>query len=198
MHISTTDFYCYGGCHWKVNNHKSGCYTPILKTSFEQIFNFHSHHLKMLAIRYDLHQPSYVLLNKQITVFFRRLSKQLKAKYKIQRLGYIWVREQENAKSPHYHIVLLLDGKHIMYPGWVNIISQRIWSELGGFLYFPPNLYYKTQRGDNKNMARLIYRVSYLAKARGKGKKPPQTKNYGASRISFNTKTKTKEFTGYY
>ncbi|WP_351010681.1 inovirus-type Gp2 protein [Shewanella sp. S1-58-MNA-CIBAN-0166] len=198
MHISIADFYSYKGNQWKVNNRPSGCYTPILKSSFEQIFNFQSHHLKLMAIRYDLHQPSYVLLNKQITVFFRRLSKQLKAKYKIHRLGYIWVREQEKAKSPHYHIVLLLDGKNIMYPGWVNIISKRIWSELGGFIYYPRHQYYKIQRGDNKNMARLLYRVSYFAKARGKRKKPPQTKNYGTSRIEFNPKPTNKRFTGYY
>ena len=36
---------------------------------------------------------------------------------------------------------------------------------------------------DVESLLAAIWRVSYLAKVRGKGYKPPQTKNYGTSRI---------------
>ena len=39
-----------------------------------------------------------------------KLTKRLKRKYKLCRVGYIWVREQEKSKHQHYHLVLMIDG----------------------------------------------------------------------------------------
>jgi hypothetical protein len=53
-----------------------------------------------------------------------------------------------------------------------------------GSIHWPsPRCYYLLTRHDRDTMQDAIYHISYLAKGRGKGYKPKQANNYGASRL---------------
>ncbi|MCB2381713.1 inovirus Gp2 family protein [Shewanella sp. SR1] len=154
----------------------------ILNSLFKLIISYQQQHYRLLAIRYDLHQASSVDSNKRMTVFFRRLNKQLNAKYQGIDMRYAWVREQATANAPHYHILLLLNGQVVRHPHKVSLICQRIWQEMSGSIFFPENLYYLVSRSDQRRLAQLIYRVSYFAKGKDKENRPEQTKSFGCSR----------------
>jgi hypothetical protein len=167
---------------WFVDARKSGLYRPMLKAMLAQVFNMLSHYKRVHIVRFDLHIPDYTNDNSIITTFNRRLRQKLKQKYKINKIGFIWVREK--AKRQHYHFALMLDGKAIQYPNFLlkNIVAP-IWQNLGGSIHYPDNGYYNLARDNKDTIQPAIERISYFAKGRGKGYKPPQTKNYGTSRI---------------
>jgi hypothetical protein len=77
----------------------------------------------------------------------------------------------------------VIDGHKVNYPHEVTSKVKEIWRQLDGSEYFPKNCYYNVKRDDYESIQDVIWRISYLAKARGKGYKPDQTKNYGTSRI---------------
>jgi hypothetical protein len=98
----------------------------------------------------------------------------------------MWCRELETAKQQHYHYALLVDGHKINHSFEINNKVKELWRQLEGSEYFPDNCYYNVKRGDFETIQAAIWRISYLAKARGKGYKPDQTKNYGTSRVKLN------------
>ncbi|QYK02410.1 YagK/YfjJ domain-containing protein [Shewanella psychrotolerans] len=182
MFITYADYYHYAGNDWKINNKPSGCALNIISSLFKLIFNYQADHYRILAIRYDLHQPSYVDNNKRMTVFFRRLNKQLNAKYAGVDMKYAWVREQAAADSPHFHILLLLNGQVVNHPHKVSQVCKRIWSDMSGTIYYPKNMYYLVTRNDLTRLEQLLFRVSYFAKGKDKDKRAAQTKSFGCSR----------------
>jgi hypothetical protein len=111
------------------------------------------------------------------------LFKWLKRKYNLKRIGFIWCRELETARQQHYHYAVMIDGHKANYPCVINDKIKDIWQQLDGSAYFPAHCYYNMERNDFRSIQAAIWRISYLAKNRGKGYKPAQTKNYGASRI---------------
>ena len=52
-----------------------------------------------------------------------------------------------------------------------------------GTEFTPKNCYYNVKRNDYNSLQDAIWRISYLAKTRGKGRKPKQAKDYSTSRI---------------
>ncbi|QLE84037.1 inovirus Gp2 family protein [Shewanella sp. Scap07] len=129
-----------------------------------------SHYKRVHVIRFDLHQRDYNPDNQRMTVFKRRLFKRLKRQYKISKIGYCWVREQVNAAAQRYHYVLFLDGRCIQYPQKVLAIVDKVWSDMAGYSYTLKNCYYNVTREDFDVMLKVVYRISYLAKAAGKEK----------------------------
>ncbi len=168
---------------WWINARKSGVYTHMLRRMIAQIDALLSHHSKIHLLRFDLHQCEFTNDNKQITDFNRRLFERIKNHYSVKRIGFIWMREIEKAKQQHYHYVLFIDGHKIQYPATILKWAAEIWEFMDGSRYTPKNCYYQIGRNDHQKLQNAIYRVSYLAKGRGKGYKPPQTKNYSTSRI---------------
>jgi hypothetical protein len=77
----------------------------------------------------------------------------------------------------------MIDGHKVNYPYDVTNKVKEIWQQLDGSEYFPDNCYYNIKRNDYESIQGAIWRLSYLAKARGKGYKLDQTKNYAVSRI---------------
>lgn len=184
MRVSKDYMMDINGETWLVNAKKSGLYRPMAKAMLTQIFNMLSHYKRGHLVRFDLRLPAYTDKNIIITTFTRRLRKQLIKKYKVNKIGFIWVREQEKVKKQHYHFALMLDGRTVQYPNiLLNKIVVPLWTELGGLPYLPDNAYYNLERDNRETIQPAVWRVSYLAKGRGKGYKPPQTKNYGTSRI---------------
>lgn len=184
MYLSHSRLFRFGEHDWLVNARGSGCYTHMLKKMLGQFFNMLSHHHRLHVLRFDLHQPTYQADNKRITKFNRNLFKRLQRIYNFKRIGYCWVREQEKAPAPHYHYVLMLDGSKVRYPHKLLIIINEVWTNMSGSFYVPEHCYYNVDRHDLSRLAKVIYRISYFAKGRGKGIRPPQTKDYSTSRIT--------------
>ena len=170
---------------WRVNSAGSGLLSVAIKKMIGQVDAMLSHHSKIHIIRFDLRVYEYTENNGIITAFNRRLHKWLKRKYNLKRVGFVWCRELEIAKQQHYHYALMIDGHKVNYPIEVNSKVKELWRQLDGSEYFPDRCYYNIKRNDFDSIQAAIWRISYLAKARGKGYKPKQTKNYGTSRILF-------------
>lgn len=183
-HITYDKALTINGDTWWVNSAKSGLITHAIKSMIGQIDAMLSHHSKIHIIRFDLRIYEYTQNNEIVTTFNRRLHKWLKRKYILKRIGFMWCRELETSKKQHYHYALLLDGHKINYPEEVNKKVKDIWRQLDGSEYFPEHCYYNIKRNDYESIQAAIWRISYLAKTRGKGYKPQQTKNYGTSRIN--------------
>jgi hypothetical protein len=174
------------GQTWWVNSQGSGLIAHSIKAMINQVEAMLSHHSKIHIIRFDLRVIEYTENNKIMTVFNRRLHKWLKRKYNLNRVGFMWCRELETAKKQHYHYALITDGHKVNYPYEITNKVKELWRQLDGSEYFPDNCYYNIKRNDFESIQAAIWRISYLAKARGKGYKPDQTKNYGTSRIKPN------------
>ena len=182
-YVTKTNVITMNGKMWWINARKSGVYSAMLRKMIGQLEAVLSHHSKVNVIRFDLKQSEYTDKNTQITTFNRRLFKWLKRNYKLKRIGFIWCREQETAKHQHYHYVLIIDGHKVQKAGLIANKVKTIWNEISGSYWLPKNCYYNLKRNDYKETQNAIFRISYLAKARGKGYRPPQTKDYGTSRI---------------
>jgi hypothetical protein len=84
---------------------------------------------------------------------------------------------------------VLLDGHKVNY--WASLfgVVERAWREVGGGTMHGVKTVLLA-REDSHTLREVIYWLSYLAKARGKGYKAEQAKNYGASRIPLKDKPK--------
>ena len=151
---------------------------------------------KRQVVRFDLSLDEYSGDNHTISVFLNRLKEKLfklKRYRRIKDIGHEWVREQEESKQQHYHVALFLDGNKIQHPSALLQLIKAKWYKHGrlwipkkkhvdddGCFYFidMKKKDFKEQRG------KVIYRLSYLGKTRGKGYKDIQAKNYSVSRLS--------------
>jgi len=175
---------------WPINGE---CRHDILNALLNQLFAMLSHHSKVFVIRFDLRVYDYTPTNDLITNFNRRFHRWVKRTYNTKRVGFGWVREQETVKHQHYHYTLFLDGHKTNHHWAITNRAKLIWNDLNGSLWVPDNPSYMLQRTNYLETQKAIYRISYLAKKRGKGMKyrPTQTKDYGTSRISKKHPTNT-------
>lgn len=188
-YISHASAMTVNGNTWWVNARKSGLFTRMAKRMIGEVEAMLEHHNKIHIIRFDLRQPTYTPDNRHITDFNRRLHSRLKVKYQLTRIGFMWAREREKAKQQHYHYVLILDGNKVQHPHHIQKIAQTVWEHMDGSVGFCKNCYYNICRNDHQKLQAAILRISYLAKGRGKGYRPPQTKDYSTSRIATKQKT---------
>ena len=176
----------------KVNaGKKKGIYKEIIKRFVSQLDITFSIHKRLLVYRIDLHTNFFTPDNKIISKFMNRLKQFLKRNYGLDKIGYIWVREQERSKKQHYHLALLLDGNKIRHPKRLNARIKEMWLPHG---YTPVilNPYYFINKHNHTQMREdAIYRVSYLAKVRGKRHRDKQTKDYQSSRLNDSTFNKS-------
>lgn len=157
----------------------------IMDVIYREMDGMLSIYSRLLVVRFDLHLHEYDPRNTAITKLFKKLRKLVLTKYKSKRLGYVWVREKEKAKAQHYHVMLILDGNKIRYP--CNLLKwvETRWENMGNPKpYTPKNCYYFMKRTDNDIIDSCMYRVSYLAKMRGKGYKPKHVRDFSSSRVS--------------
>jgi len=165
-------------------------YREILSALYHQLNNMISHHHRLLVIRSDLHLYDYTADNKLISDFMRKLIKRLKSRYKINRLGYLWVRERvlkrtdKHNKPQHYHLLIMIDGSKVQHPSRIHKLIEEIWCLWDQPKpYTPKNSYYPINRGNTAQFNSAFERGSYLAKTNTKGNKAPTTNTYSSSRI---------------
>jgi len=163
-----------------------GIYKEIIERFIGQFDIAFKVHKRLLVHRVDLHLNKFSSDNKVISRFINRLKQWLKRNYGLDKIGYIWVREQDRSDKQHYHLALLLDGNKIRHPKRLNEQIKEMWLPLG---HVPVTLnpYYTIDKHNhNETRAEIIERVSYLAKVRGKRIRDKQTKDYQSSRLKNN------------
>jgi len=194
-YVSRSSVLIFDGIPWEVNSAKSGIRVKQFESLISQLGVMQSYHNKVLVLRFDLHfiyKYTATKNNKIITIFTRRLFKFLKSHYKLKRIGYHWTREHERGKKQHYHFALVLDANKVIYPSVICERIEIICSDLGLRPWFDIKHRYRIlKRGNEDDKREVIYWLSYLAKARGKGYKNSQVKNYGSSRL------KLKNYSNY-
>ena len=180
-HITHHQFYGYEGKAWRINVNGGGIRTDILRGLLGQLVAMLSHHRKVFVFRFDLSSPTYTPTNKIISDFNRRLKKRIKAHYKVKRIGYGWAREQEKSKQQHYHYVLLLDGSKVNTPHKIQQWIEEILKSLDSRPHWAG--YHNITRNNEEQIQAVSHHISYLAKSRGKGYRPTQTKDFRASNL---------------
>ena len=177
------DTFLHNGKTYRVNSAKSGLYAEILKPIIEQFEIGLTKWRRVFVLRFDLHTHVFTKDNARMTAFKKRLFQKLKRYYGFKEIGSCWVREQERAKSQHYHCVLFLDGNLIRHSSMINEMIRAAWDD-GTGTYTVPHIKHPFHFADRESIVQdAIYRVSYLAKPRGKGYRPPQTKDFQCSRM---------------
>jgi hypothetical protein len=177
------DTFTHNGKTYRVNSTKSGLYAEILKPIIEQFEIGLAKWRRVFVLRFDLHTHIFTNDNARITVFRKRLFQKLKRYYGFKEIGSCWVREQERAKSQHYHCVLFLDGNLIRHSSMISEMVRAAWDDGTGnqtMPYIKHPFHFVDREGILQD---AIYRVSYLAKPRGKGYRPAQTKDFQCSRM---------------
>ncbi|MDW3056619.1 MULTISPECIES: YagK/YfjJ domain-containing protein [Vibrio] len=187
-YLTTNRFVQVDGEIWEVNTGNKQQYEICpkhMKQIIRQLTVMCSHHQRVMVVFFDLKVSSYTDDNKLMSDFIREVRKITQSdRYKMTRFGYCWAREMEKAKQQHYHVALFLDGKRIRYPHKILDLLSNAWLKIGGaHLYTPKNCYYDIKGNDFQAKQQAIYRLSYQAKARGKGYRAKQAKDYGTSRL---------------
>lgn len=183
----------FDGKRYLVNAKKSGLYKNTLKSMLSQYEVAKNKWGRVFVYRFDLHLDSYTSDNKVVTNFRKRLWKRLKNKYGFKDIGFCWVRERERAKAQHYHWVLFLDGNLIKHPKLLFQMIKEAWERQSFGHYHVPVVkspFYFVDNPDTEIEA--IYRSSYLAKARGKGYRNKQAKDFQCSRMKLQMQYEVK------
>lgn len=174
------------GKEYRINNGGGSyaLYVPILLKIIDQYQIALSKWHRVFVLRVELHLSHETDNNRVISLFLKRLFQKLKRRYSFKDIGFVWAREYHGkGKGQHYHLALLLDGNKIRYPSKINDIIKTSWERpLSGYsLGYIKRPFYLVNNEEVEQKA--IYRLSYLAKTRGKGNRPPQTKDYQCSRM---------------
>jgi len=177
------EYYKYNGEIISIQQGKQGIYIEMLNKIIEQLDISLQKHKRILVHRFDLHVNFYEGINKRISKFMNRLNQWMKRNYDIKDVGYVWVREREKAKEQHYHLALYLDGNKIQHPKKLNAQIKEMWAPHGHMPTILRPYYYIDKNNLKAKRLDAIYRVSYLAKVRGKGNRDQQAKDYATSRL---------------
>ena len=164
-------------------------YLDILHTAIDELEACLAIWGRVFAMRFDLHQKVQTGNSKMLTMFRKNFKRRLERKYQMATLGYVWVREREAAKQQHYHVVIYIDGNKVRHSSALSRITIETWEahSVGNTVYIPKRCFYHIR--DEPTKAEAIRRISYLAKTRGKGNRPNQSKDYGTSRLATIDKT---------
>ena len=171
------------GTTYNLNVKRSGVYSVIIHRAIDQLDICEAKWKRVLVIRFDLHQDFYSPDNKLVSRFMKNLKARLEREYQIYDPGYVWVREKERAKNQHYHGAIYLDGNKIRHPSKVIRTMKSVWESIRATNHIPvvSKPYYFVKNEQVKIEA--IYRISYIAKGRGKGYRDIQAKDYSTSRL---------------
>tara|TARA_R110002111_G_scaffold76736_4_gene121457 strand:- start:215 stop:1027 length:813 start_codon:yes stop_codon:yes gene_type:complete len=189
--ITCNDTFTHGGVTYEINNGngKLGLFVECLRSIVEQ-FQIALHiWRRVFVLRFELHQPFKTDTSEQITNYRKRLFQRLKRDYGFNKIGFCWAREYHGkGKGQHYHFALFLDGNLIRHSSRINDIIRDAWERpTGGYRIGKiQRPYYLVD--DEKMAQKAMYRLSYLAKVRGKGHRLKQAKDFQCSRMKLNNK----------
>jgi len=191
-HITKASSITHEGKEYRINNGKGekkyGLYTPILHKMIEQYQVALEKWRRVFVLRVELHMPHETDTNRVVTLFFKRLFPRLKQEYGFKDIGYTWAREYHGkGKGQHYHLALFLDANKVRHSSRVNEIIKASWERPLGDCHSGYHIGYIKRPfyfvNNEEIEQKAIYRLSYLAKIRGKGNRETQTKDYQCSRM---------------
>ncbi|OAT18674.1 hypothetical protein M977_03596 [Buttiauxella gaviniae ATCC 51604] len=193
--------YIHEGIEYDVNYRDDEKWSPlntdILDKFTNEILAMRQKYSRICAIRFDLHVPDGIPVAESNTLVSRLFTK-LKDKFKakkwdhqpIKNFAYGWVGEIEKAKHAHYHLWIAVPGNQVKGSGHRDYgmfkTINDIWSELTngqGGSHLPEKPAYMISRYDDVVLHDFVYRVSYLAKERGKYSWGDKTKRFDGSRL---------------
>lgn len=198
-----SSIYLHDGLTYKLNHNplskrSSPIRKEIIDRFIEQLRAMLSHYNEVYGFRFDLSVPEGMPVdesNKLISLLFTRLRGEFTAKawskQPIKKFAYGWVREKESAKQVHYHCWIALPYFQVNTAGFEDkgIIGRisRIWAELtnGVSRVHLPDDRYRIKRDDHDSLVKMVKRVSYLAKNRGKYSNGKGQQTFSASRVKF-------------
>ena len=165
------------------NSQQYGVYKKTVLAFIGQLDAAIAIHKRVLVINLIFSTNYYTDTNKKLSDFMKNIKQWIGRHYGIYNIGYQWVREQETAKKQHYHLALILDGNKIQHPAKLSEVIKEKWLK-NGSIHKPDNcFYYIDKHNHQEERLKAIYRASYMAKSRGKGVRPAQTKDYYCSRL---------------
>jgi hypothetical protein len=168
----------------KINStEKLGVYPLIIEKFVVELDKMIARYKRVFVLRFDLHLRQYCDDNKQITTFIKAQVQRIKRKYKTKYVGYVWVREVERSKIQHYHCAFFIDGDKIRNSFALNQQIKAKWYKNGHRSVVPKPYYFLDKHNMKEAREEVIYRLSYLAKVRGKGYRSAQAKDYSTSRL---------------
>lgn len=181
-HRSKKPTYTFRGDTYTIDSRCEGIYTPILKAILEVLYTAKEQWGRVLMVRFDLHHtgihtPDNVYISKFIKNLHRRLERAYSTKAK-----YVWVREVgRKAEGQHYHLALFLDANKVKHSHKLLDMAEATWKRLSAdfTLFRPRSPFYFIDSQEKQQEA--VYRASYLAKVRTKGKRKPEAHDYGTS-----------------
>jgi len=174
----------YEGVSYKVNVTGSGVYREIMKRIVEQLHIGLAIHGRLMVMRFDLHSQGFTDSNEEIRAFRKRIMVWIERTYKTRDIGFVWVRERETTKHQHYHFSFWIDGNAIQHPQKVLAHIMRKWEAIDPSSHSMPYIKKPFYFVENKQgLDEPVYRLSYMAKPRGKGYRPEQVKDYSTSRL---------------
>ena len=187
-YLSNSPFIAVDGQIWEVNVGDKCQYQicpKYMKQMIRELNAMCRRYRRVFCVLFNLHMNSYTENNSIISLFEKKLFPLVKARYGVKDIGFVWVREMEQAKQQHYHFALFIDGKQIRHPQNLLDLVMDKWMLAGGsHVYTPKNCYVMIEKNAFQEKQKLIHRLSYYAKERGKGYKSKQAKNYSTSRIA--------------
>ena len=170
----------------KINSSEQlGVYPLIIEKFVIELDKMIAKYKRVFVLRFDLHLRQYCDDNKQITTFIKAQVQRIKRKYKTKYVGYVWVREVERSKIQHYHCAFFIDGDKIRNSFRLNQQIKAKWYKNGHRSVVPKPYYFLDKHNMKEERKEVIYRLSYLAKVRGKGYRSAQAKDYSTSRLKF-------------
>ena len=170
----------------KINSSEQlGVYPLIIEKFVIELDKMIARYKRVFVLRFDLHLRQYCDDNKQITTFIKAQVQRIKRKYKTKYVGYVWVREVERSKIQHYHCAFFIDGDKIRNSFALNQQIKAKWYKNGHRSVVPKPYYFLDKHNMKEAREEVIYRLSYLAKVRGKGYRSAQAKDYSTSRLKF-------------
>lgn len=181
-HITNKDYVMHRGEKVSILNEPgySGVYTYMAKKCFEQFDRGLDRWKRQLLIRFDLEPGASSETNEVMTRLLKRVRYQFGA-LGLTEFGYLWCREQGKGKVEHYHLAIWVDGDKYRASNSLTPIIETSWENIGGVSKSRRCRYHFVDNDETRLNA--LHWLSYLCKAKGKGLKEAQTKDYGMSRL---------------
>lgn len=166
----------------------SGCYVEILHALHDQMRAMLSYHCRLLVVGFDLHlhddTPDNLVMTRCMDKLKVRIRQHYKSATAMGEIGYLWVREQKKASAPHFHVVVLLDAKHIKSAHPIHELITSIWEGWGHPRpYRASNRTFRIKRNDEETFGEAFRALSYYAKEATKGRRAKATNDYSTSRL---------------
>ena len=180
---TTSSPFKYDGVDYEIDA-RSALATKILYQTLEQITVARKIHKRLLVMRFDLRSTTFKNSNKEISLFRKRIVQWIERHYQTHSIGTLWVRERETVKHQHYHFAIWIDGNKIKHSRKLKLIIQQKWEEADPSSHAVWNCENGAYFVDNDGVFHdAVFRLSYLAKLRGKGYRDKQDNDYSTSRL---------------